>query len=210
MYHHFLSWVHKFSLVLSFQIPVVLALCFLLTPTFRKRMLPLVSLVLGTSGAWISWSVIYFWISIVKLCFLRRFFSWHMVFEIPTSSATSQMVKWQLEWNTFQIFWMFSSFLNVEGRPECSVPSIEIWLSLKCTCHSWVCVLLRALSPNVCFNVLKVSEKVFLNFETKFHTNMLLILNPWKICPANKISVLSNRHSTMTKQIRMIWFVALT
>ena len=29
MYHRFLWWVHKFFLVLSFQIPAVLALCLL-------------------------------------------------------------------------------------------------------------------------------------------------------------------------------------
>jgi len=50
MYHRFLWWVHKFFLVLSFQIFVVLALCFLLKPTFRKLMLPLVSLVFGNAN----------------------------------------------------------------------------------------------------------------------------------------------------------------
>jgi hypothetical protein len=71
MYHRFLWWVHKFFLIPSFQIPLVLAFYFLLTPTFHKCMLPLVSLVLGTSVAWISWSVIYFWIGVPSCCHLK-------------------------------------------------------------------------------------------------------------------------------------------
>ena len=63
--------------------------------------------------------------------------SWHMDFEIPASSATSQMVKLRLEWNTFQTFWMFLSFFDVEC-PECSVPWIEVRPSLKCRYHSWI------------------------------------------------------------------------
>jgi hypothetical protein len=50
MYHRFLWWVHKFFLIPAFQIPVVLALCILLTPTFHKHMLPLVSPITAFSG----------------------------------------------------------------------------------------------------------------------------------------------------------------
>lgn len=48
------------------------------------------------------------------------------------------------------------------------ISSIEIWSSLEHLCHLWVCVLLMALSPDTCFNILKVSEIVFPNLKQNF------------------------------------------
>jgi len=76
MCHRFLWWVRRFFLVPSFQIPLIWILCFLLVPTFHRHMLPLVSLTFGTSVAWISWSIVYFWIDLdlhKMLCFLSKF-----------------------------------------------------------------------------------------------------------------------------------------
>jgi hypothetical protein len=70
---------------------------------------------------------------------------------------------------TFQTFWISSSFVYANGRPERSMSSTELWPSLKRLYHSWVCVLLMASFQNACFNILKDSENDFPNFHTK-HT----------------------------------------
>jgi hypothetical protein len=49
-----------------------------------------------------------------------------LVFEIPAFSATSRMVKQQLERITFQTSLKFSLFFYVEGRPECLMSSLEL------------------------------------------------------------------------------------
>jgi len=63
---------------------------------------------------------------------------------------------------------MFPTFFYVEGLLECSLPSTEVWSSFKHLYHSWVCVLLMALSTNTHFNILKVSENVFPNQKQNF------------------------------------------
>jgi hypothetical protein len=126
--------------------------------------------------------------------------SWHVVFEIPTSSATSQTLKQQLEWITCRTFWMFPTFFDVEVRPECSLSSTEVCPSLHLY-HSGICVQLMPLSTNAHFNILKVSENC--SRKSPIH-------NCWKICQASKTHVHSNRNSTMTKQTRTIQLVAFT
>ena len=77
MCHHFLWWVRRFFLVPSFRIPLIWFLYFLLSTTFHRCLLPLVSLMSGTSVAWISSSIVYFWRDLDlhgMLCFLRKFF----------------------------------------------------------------------------------------------------------------------------------------
>ena len=67
-------------------------------------------------------------------------FIWRKVFEIPTSSATSWMVKRQLEWLIFRTSCMFSSHFDAESCPECLLSPIEVRPSWKHLYHSWVCV----------------------------------------------------------------------
>ena len=62
---------------------------------------------------------------------------WHVVFDIPSSSATSWTVKWRLERVTFQTFGMSSSISDVEWCPERSL-STEVQPSLKRLHHSCV------------------------------------------------------------------------
>jgi hypothetical protein len=93
---------------------------------------------------------------------------WHMVFEIPAPSATSWTVKWPLKWITFQTFWVFSSFFDVEVWPEHSLFATEVQPSLKHLYHSRVCVLLMTLSPNASFNISKVSKSVCPNLKQNF------------------------------------------
>jgi hypothetical protein len=76
-----------------------------------------------------------------------------------------QMTKEQI---TCWPFWMFPTLFYVEGRPECSLPSTAVQPSLKHLYHSWVCVLLVALSANTHFNILKVSQNVFPNWKQNF------------------------------------------
>jgi len=63
---------------------------------------------------------------------------------------------------------MFPTFYDVEGRLECSLSSTEVQPSFKHLYHSWVFVLLMALTANTRFNVLKVSENVFPNWKQNF------------------------------------------
>lgn len=111
-------------------------------------------------------------------------------------------------------FFIFSSFFGVEGCPEHSLYTTEVWPSLKSLYHLWVCVLLMTLSPNASFNISNVSESICPNLEQNFTKTRCSIkshiLNCRKMCRASKICIHSNTHSTMIKQTRMIWCVAFT
>ena len=132
--------------------------------------------------------------------------SWYVVFEILASSSNSWMVKWQLEWITFQTFWMFSSFFDVESYPEHSLSSI-IFVKLMVSC------LLMASFPNGCFNIVNVSENIFPNLKQNFTPTHFSwrspILNCWKICQGRKTCLHPNRYSTMTKQTQSIQFAII-
>ena len=108
----------------------------------------------------------------------------------------------------------YSSFFYVEGHPKSIPSSNKVWPSLKHLYHSWVCVLLMASSPKACFNILKVSENVFLNLKQNFIQTCCSwkspTLNHRNIHRASMTCIHCNRHSTKTKQIRMIQFVAFT
>ena len=123
------------------------------------------------------------------------------------------MIKQWWEWI---IFWFgcFILFFEVEDHPECSLSSFDVQPSLEHSYHSWVCVLLMAFSQNAYFNILKVSENVFPNLKQNFTQTRCSwkspILNCWKICPASKTCLHSNRHSTVTEQTRTVRFVAFT
>jgi len=119
----------------SFRIPLIWFLCFLLAPTFHRHMLPLVSLMFGTSVAWISSSIIYFWRDLDlhgMLCFLRKFF--------PLGIKTAQYFKscvisstfisslsrllWKINWN------MHSQF--VESRQVMALVNGSVCVLLTC------------------------------------------------------------------------------
>ena len=89
--------------------------------------------------------------------------TWFLKFQLPPLlHEWSKMNHLRTFLNVFFIFF-------ADGHSECSLPSIEVWSPLKPLYHSGVCVLVMALSPNVYFNILKVSWNDFPNF----HTNTL-------------------------------------
>jgi hypothetical protein len=55
----------------------------------------------------------------------------------------------------FLYFFMLKVILKVH------CPQVKNWPYLKHLYHSWVCVVLKASSPNACFNILIVSKNIF-------------------------------------------------
>ena len=108
---------------------------------------------------------------------------------------------------------MFSSFFDVEGRPERSLSSTEVWPSLKhlyqsgvvlySWCHLQTLVLMFQKS-------LKTSSQIWNKISHKHvaHENHLFIIAEKFTEQARHVH--SNRHSTLTKKTRMIQFVAFT
>ena len=103
----------------------------------------------GTNLA-VTWCVLKFSVRI----------SWRVVFEIPAFSATSRTVIWHLEQITFQTWFMFSSFFDVQGRPEHSLYSTEVWPSWKHFYHSGV-VLYSWCHPQILVLTFQRSLKTF-------------------------------------------------
>jgi hypothetical protein len=105
----------------------------------------------------------------------------------------------------------FLNFLDVffilrcRRFPEHSRSSTEVWPSWKCLYHSWVCVLLMALSPNTCINILKVSKKFSLIWNKISHKHNAHKNNPLLI--TNKFAKPARHIYTMTKQTKTIRFV---
>jgi len=66
-----------------------------------------------------------------------------------------------------------------------------------------------ASSPNNCFNISKVSENVFPNLTQNFTQTHCQFLIAENFTEQEIHAFTLNRHSTMTKQTRMIRFMAL-
>ena len=111
-------------------------------------------------------------------------------------------VKQQLEQITFWTFWMFSSFFDVEGYPECSLSSVEVWLSLKRKYHSWVCVLMAS-SPNTFLTFQKSLKTLSIIWNKISHKHIAHENHPFLIAETfaeqSKTRLHCNKHSTLTK-----------
>jgi hypothetical protein len=104
--------------------------------------------------------------------------SWHMVFEIPASSATLQTND---DWDKtlYKLFECFLHFLMLKVVLNIHCPQLKFG-HLKNVCTTRVCVLLMSLSPNVCFNILKVSEMFSLILKQNFTQTFCSFLIPEK------------------------------
>ena len=140
--------------------------------------------------------------------------SWHTVFEILTSSATSWTVK---RWFERMTSWTFATLLSVfdaDGHPECGSSSTEVRPSLKRVHHSYFWILPMASSLNAIFNVSNLSVTDF----PIFTQNFTQIHCSWKAhiflsqenCQTRQTCDHIKKHSTMTKQDMAMQFLWLS
>jgi len=139
--------------------------------------------------------------------------SWHTVFEILTSSATSRTVKRRFEQMTSRYFATLSSVLDVDGRPERGSSSTEVQPPLKRYHHSYVWVLPITSSLNAIFNISNVSVADFPIFTQNFTQircswKTLIFLSRENRQTRETRDHIKN-HSTMTKQDRAMRFSRL-
>jgi hypothetical protein len=95
-----------------------------------------------------------------KLC-------WTVLYDSPTISQTSWIVRLLSARIASQSFATFSGVVLVDGHPD-------ICPSLKCLYHKKYLLWLMALSPKASCSIRLVSAAVFLKTETKFDADSLL------------------------------------
>ena len=105
------------------------------------------------------------------LSFSARF-AWHDPKLMPTSSAVSLIVKrrfWRIKSRTAS---MWTSSVDMEGRPLRGSSSIDILPVLKLLYHSKHCVRLIHSSQKACWSIFHVSVAVFRTLKQNFtHTH---------------------------------------
>ena len=72
---------------------------------------------------------------------------WHEILQTPTSAATSRTVRSRFWPITARTFWMWSSSIDKEGRPDLESSSMDVLPDLKRWYHSWHCLRLKQSSP---------------------------------------------------------------
>ena len=96
---------------------------------------------------------------------------WHELQGKPVISEISSMVRWQSALIVLQTLSIFSSFQQIEGRPDLGWSSNNISPPLKCEYHSYTWVLLKTSSLKASCSIRTVSAADFPNRKQNFsHT----------------------------------------
>jgi len=138
-----------------------------------------------SSSSWLMLTRFAFWSSVntrgtnfaatrCMLSFSVRI-AWHDPKLMPTSSAISLMVKqqfWRINSRTASIW---TSSVDVEGRPLWGSSSIDVVTVLKRLYYSKHCSWLIHSSPKACWSIFHVSVAVFPSLKQNFtHTHIVL------------------------------------